>query len=439
MEPRPPSRRDAPATAPPPTVEPNGQPPVADGDYGATVQFDPYTAPEAQSAYGPTAGYPGDSATRLGPLADEPVFYPNPGLPPNRPAYQPQARYDARSEYALHPVGRVPPDHQPLNLRPAPPPMPPAIAAPENNNLIKGILAAVIGLVAVIALVAAFLAFANGGFGRNDASPPTAAPIIAGQPSGAAGAADSSPSSAGASRSPGGGAVLPPPVSQAPSAGASEAAGADASPASARPSTDSGASTKPSAGSSAEGAGSNRARTSRSASDNAEPANAGDISDYLPQAAAMPVGFDVPTEEGDRSLTEVAATFVLDGEDATQAETDLESWGWVDNQFISYDAAPQPPDEDINRYAVSVHEFETAGGASDALPAFVDAFGAPTVDLPASDEVGDEIVAMQTTNLDGNLVVLYVRTGQYLLKIDAASVSGDPLQPALDFAGQLVG
>ena len=462
MEPRPPTRRDATTIAAPPAAEPNGhgggaadafspptmsQPPT---DYQPTAAFDPYTAPESQPQppYGPTAGYPGDSATRLGPLADEPVFYPNPALPPNRPAYDPVARYDARSEYALHPVGRVPPDHTPLNLRPAPPPVPPQLAPPERNNLIKGILAGVIGLVAVVALIAAVLAFANGGFGGGDDSPPPATvPVVAGQPgdgaAGAAGAASpsvvaspstSSPAAAGAP-------VLPGASSAAPSAGASAepSAGEDASEgetASAAPaSDDASSSAEPSAGAGA----SPSPRASRSASSQASSAGTGGITAFLPPPDDLPAGFDTPSDEGDRSLSEVAGTFVAEGEGASQAEADLEGWGWLANEYVAYDAVPQPANEDINRYAVSVHEFETEDGASEALPAFVDAFGVEPTELPADTVIGDEIVALQTTNDDGNLVVLYVRSGVFLLKIDAASVAGDPLPAALDLAEQLVG
>lgn len=461
MEPRPPTRRDAPTIAAPPAAEPNGHgggaagefpppgPAQSPTDYQPTVAFDPYTAPESQvqPPYGPTAGYPGDSATRLGPLADEPVFYPNPGLPPNRPAYDPVARYDARSEYALHPVGRVPPDHTPLNLRPAPPPVPPQLAPPERNNLIKGILAGVIGLIAVVALVAAVLAFANGGFGGDDDSPPPATvPVVAGQPGeGAAGAASPSvaPSPAAVASDGVGAPILPAGSSVAPSVAASptpsaDGAAADGGAASDAPASDEGdAGASPSTGASAGASASPRA--SRSAGGEASAAGTGDIAAFLPPPDDLPAGFDTPSDEGDRSLSEVAGTFVVEGEDATQAEADLEGWGWVANEYVAYDAVPQPANEDINRYAVSVHEFETGNGASEALPAFVDAFGVEPTELPADTAIGDEIVALQTTNDDGNLVVLYVRSGAYLLKIDAASVAGDPLPAALALAEQLVG
>ncbi len=460
MEPRPPTRRDATTIAAPPAAEPNGHGGGAVGDvsppstyqsptdYQPTAAFDPYTAPESQPPppYGPTAGYPGDSATRLGPLADEPVFYPNSALPPNRPAYDPIARYDARSEYALHPVGRVPPDHTPLNLRPAPPPVPPQIAPPERNNLIKGILAGVIGLVAVVALVAAVLAFANGGFGGDDdAPPPATVPVVAGQPGeGVAGAAspslEASPSSGPSVVA--GAAVLPGAASPVPAADASVAPStvADASgdaPASDAPASDAAAaaSAEPSAGVAASAS----PRASRSASGEVSTAGTGGIAAFLPPPDDLPAGFDTPSDEGERSLSEVAGTFVVEGEDASQAEADLEGWGWLANEYIAYDAVPQPANEDINRYAVSVHEFETEDGASEALPAFVDAFGAEPTELPADTAIGDEIVALRTTNDDGNLVVLYVRSGVFLLKIDAASVSGDPLPAALDLAEQLVG
>ncbi len=429
--------------AAPPAAEPNGHGPGPAGDYPPAAPFDPYTAPEAQPPYGPTAGYPGDSASRLGPLADEPVFYPNPGLPPNRPAYDPVARYDARSEYALHPVGRVPPDHQPLNLRPAPPPIPPQIAPPDRTNLLKGILAGVIGLVAVVALVAAVLTFANGGFGGGDDSPPAATvPVVAGQPGGApAGVASPSvqQSAAPGNSVAGGGPVIPPASSSAPAASATGDAPADETasgdaPASGDAGASAGASAKPSGGAGAS------PRASGSADAGARTGGGGDIAAFLPSPEALPAGFDTPSDEGDRTLSEVAGTFVLEGEDATQAQADLEGWGWVDNQYVAYDAAPQPANEDINRYAVSVHEFGTEAGATDALPAFVDAFGVTPAELPAGTaEIGDEIVALQTTNDDGNLAVLYVRSGVFLLKIDAASVAGDPLPAALELARQIVG
>lgn len=446
MEPRPPSRRDATTIAAPSAAEPNGHGPSPAGDYPPAAPFDPYTAPEAQPPYGPTAGYPGDSATRLGPLADEPVFYPNPGLPPSRPAYDPVARYDARSEYALHPVGRVPPDHQPLNLRPAPPPVPPQIAPPDRTNLLKGILAGVIGLVAVVALVAAVLTFANGGFGGGGDSPPAATvPVVAGQPGGApAGVASpsvqqsASPGNAVAGSAP----VIPPAGSSAPAASASGDAPADqAASGAAQPSGDASASADASvepSGSGAAGADASP-RASGSANAGARTGGNGDIDAFLPSPEVLPAGFDAPSDEGDRTLAEVAGTFVLEGEDATQAQADLEGWGWVENRYVAYDAAPQPANEDINRYAVSVHEFETEAGATDALPAFVDAFGVTPAELPASTEIGDDLVALQTTNDDGNLAVLYVRSGVFLLKIDAASVAGDPLPAALDLARQLVG
>ena len=459
MEPRPPSRRDATTIAAPPAAEPNGHGPGPAGDYPpggpdgypSSAPFDPYTAPEAQPPYGPTAGYPGDSATRLGPLADEPVFYPNPGLPPNRPAYDPVARYDARSEYALHPVGRVPPDHQPLNLRPAPPPVPPQIAPPDRNNLLKGILAGVIGLVAVIALVAAVLAFANGGFGGSGDAPPAATvPVVAGQPGGApAGVASPSvqQSASPGSGVAGGAPVIPPASSLAPAASATGDAPGGEMASSAAPASDvlargdarsSGGSAAPSGSGAADAGASPRASGSASAS--ARTGGNGDIAAFLPSPEALPAGFDAPSDEGDRTLSEVAGTFVLEGEDATQAQADLEGWGWMDNQYVAYDAAPQPANEDINRYAVSVHEFETEAGATDALPAFVDAFGVSPAELPAgTQEIGDDLVALQTTNDDGNLAVLYVRSGVFLLKIDAASVAGDPLPAALDLARQLVG
>ncbi len=424
-----------------------------------------------QPGPGQTQGFgvpPGaQGTTRLGPLADEPVFYPNPNLPPHRPAYDP-TRMEPRADYALHPVGRVPPDHTPLNLRPAPPPVPPPDVPADRGNLFRGLLAGAIGLVAVAALVLAFLAFANGGFGIFDDDPPPTEPaVVAGNPSDPAVAADASASAAAgtdgaAPTAPSGSAtgqgVIPPATSSEPEPSAEPEATTEPAPSdanaptaetsaapSAPASDDAAASSEPEASGDGEVAATD---TEASAGSSAQPSPSPDagggevtaaIGDFLPPSDDLPAGFDAPTAEGERSLEEVAATFVGVDEDAAAAQAELEEWGWVANEFITYDAAPQPANEDINRYAVSAHEFETADGASDALPAFVEAFGVAPLDLPAEDAVGDEIFAMQTTNDDGNLAVLYVRTGQYILKIDAASVAGDPLPAALALAEQLVG
>ncbi len=482
MEPRP-SRRATPPS-------PDATAPATSGGY---PPYDPYTAPEAQAVDGaypapgmdpnattvyqqpgsapqpgfgvPAGGPPGaQGTTRLGPLADEPVFYPNPGLPPNRPTYDPNRMEPRPADYALHPVGRVPPDHTPLNLRPAPPPVPQQPVPADRGNLLRGILAGAIGLVAVAALVLAFLAFANGGFGLFDDDPtpaPTEPAIVAGDVS--APAAASAPAGTDGTTSPdpdgsaAGEGVIPPAASTAPESSdpaPSEAGGTDGeqSAAASTPPGDEGEgaqSAEPEASDeevTAQGdtdaSPSASARESADSSPSPEP-EGGEVAEtidaFLPPADDLPAGFETPTSEGERSLDEVAATFVGVDEDAAEAQANLEEWGWEDNQFITYDAAPQPANEDINRYAVSVHQFETADGASEALPAFVEAFGIAPIELAADQQVGDEVVAMQTTNDDGNLAVLYVRAGQYILKIDAASITGDPLPAALELAEQLVG
>ena len=415
-------------------------------DPGATTVLN-QPGPGSTQGFGVPSG--GQGTTRLGPLADEPVFYPNPNLPPNRPAYDP-TRMEPRADYALHPVGRVPPDHTPLNLRPAPPPMPPPEVPADRGNLLRGILAGAIGLVAVAALVLAFLAFANGGFGLFDDDPaPTAPAIVAGDPSqpaaGADGAASAPAGTDGATSTepsgsaPGQGVVLPatsvePAASDenAPAPEESEVASASAEPETSQDGEV--ATTDTEAAASAE----------RSTASRPSPASGGEevtaaVGDFLPPPDDLPPGFDTTSDAGERGMAEVAESFVGVDEDATEAEANLENWGWVTNEYVVYDAAPQPANDEINRYGVSVHEFETADGASDALPAFVEAFGVAPTELPADDQVGDEIIAMQTTNDDGNLVVLYVRTGQYILKIDAASITGEPLTAALALAEQLVG
>ena len=449
MEPRPTPRRAAPSNLSP---APNGSvaPPAdspgsyapANGygpeDGGSAAPYDPYTAPEATSYFAPMPddGDPSQAQTRMGPLADEPVFYPNPSLPPNRPSYDPDAAaYQQRADFALHPVGRVPPDHQPLNLRPAPPPAPPPVMPSNRDALIRGILAAVIGLAAVVLLVIAILAWSDNVslFGGSGAPTPTAGSLLAG-PSGASGVAIASGSAIAAASGSSTGNIPVGSGAPSPSGAASDSsAGPGTAPASSA-GQDAGR-----ASGSGQLSGSSRPRSAsgspRGSGGTNASASGGDISAYLPDSSAIPAGFS-QTDAGDRTKDEVAATF---GSDPTQASTDLDTWGWQANSYVVYDASPQPPDDQVNRLGVSTHQFASADGAATALPVFVESFGAPQIDLPADANLGANAVAMQTTNNDGNLVVLYVQKDNYVLKIDAASVNGDPLQAAVDLAKTLVG
>lgn len=458
MEPRPTSRRAAPpdlastdSVAPPPdSSDPSGGYSPADfaPEAGSAATYDPYTAPEATSYFAPMPGGAGagEGLPRLGPLADEPVFYPNPSLPPNRPNYDPEtAAYQRRADFALHPVGRVPPDHQPLNLRPAPPPAPPPVMPSNRDALIRGILAAVIGLAAVVLLVIAILAWSDNVslFGGSGDPTPTTSSLLAG-PSGASGlavASGSAPAPAAASGSAAGNI----PIGGAPSpSGAASGGNADVGPGTAPVGSagqDTGSASASTGGSQPSGSSRPRsstglasARPSGSGGTNAS-GSSGDINAYLPDSSAVPDNFS-QTDAGERTKDEVAATF---GPDPSQASANLDDWGWQANSYVVYDATPQPPNDEVNRLGVSVHQFDSADGAAAALPAFVESFGAPQIDLPADANLGDNAVAMQTTNDDGNLVVLYVQKGNYVLKIDAASISGDPMQAAIDLAQKLVG
>ncbi|MGI8477278.1 MAG: hypothetical protein ACR2OO_13035 [Thermomicrobiales bacterium] len=157
----------------------------------------------------------------------------------------------------------------------------------------------------------------------------------------------------------------------------------------------------------------------------------------LPAASALPAGF-VQTEKDKRTKDQVAGSFA----DPADATTKLDGWGWKENQYIAFEipAAGNPVPTTTNVINVSVHRFSDKQGAAEALTYFADAV-VQAQDLAETtiDPIGEQSRALKGAPDGSNLVVLYIRDGNYLIRIGGSSPQGDPTTDVVAVAKKVVG
>ena len=141
------------------------------------------------------------------------------------------------------------------------------------------------------------------------------------------------------------------------------------------------------------------------------------------------------TDNGRRSLEEVASSFP----DPADAQTQLAGWGWLENVYREFQLSEDDPNgtQVIN---VSVHRFESAQGARDALPYYVDGATTSTVagasGLP---DIGSQVRGLEGTTAEGgSLFVLYVRVSDTIIRIAGTSQGGDPRPAVIALAERLL-
>jgi hypothetical protein len=144
----------------------------------------------------------------------------------------------------------------------------------------------------------------------------------------------------------------------------------------------------------------------------------------------------VRTEYDDRNQSAVAASFG----DPNDATAKLKEWGWKENVYTTFEIpADQITDQNETIYiSVSIHRFATADGASSAFGYFADAVAASGLTEGTMDAMGDQSRKLTGSNSGGNLVVLYIQNGSYLIKVSASSPSGDPSADAIAMAKKIV-
>lgn len=145
----------------------------------------------------------------------------------------------------------------------------------------------------------------------------------------------------------------------------------------------------------------------------------------------------VMTEHDDRNRTAVAQTFG----DPNDAAAKLTQWGWRENVYTTFQIpADQVADQtETTLISVSIHRFSTGDGASSAFGYFVDAVvSGQGLTEASADSIGDQTRKLTGSSADGNLTVLYIQNGAYLIKVSAASPTGDPSADAVAMAKKIV-
>lgn len=158
--------------------------------------------------------------------------------------------------------------------------------------------------------------------------------------------------------------------------------------------------------------------------------------------ALLPTSNDVPdgfkrTEDGKRTQDLVVASFG----DPDDANAKLVEWEWEENAYRTYEIpAESNPDPNTTTYInVSVHKFGSRSATAQALTYFADAViqaqGLEEIDV---DSLGDKSLALKGSPDGVNLVVLYVRTGSFLIRIGGSSPLGDPTDAVIAVAENIL-
>ena len=142
------------------------------------------------------------------------------------------------------------------------------------------------------------------------------------------------------------------------------------------------------------------------------------------------------TEYDDRKSAAVADSFA----DSNDATAKLKQWGWKENVYATFEIpADQITDQNETIYiSVSIHRFAAADGAASAFGYFADAVAASGLADGTVDPIGDQSRLLTGSNTGGNLVVLYIQNGAYLIKVSASSPTGDPTADAVAMAKKVV-
>jgi hypothetical protein len=156
----------------------------------------------------------------------------------------------------------------------------------------------------------------------------------------------------------------------------------------------------------------------------------------LPTTGDLPAGFQ-RTEDDKRVKEAVAASFA----DSDEATAFLDEWEWRENAYRTFeipaDAGADP--NGMTYINISIHRFGTEQGAKDALTYFADdVISTQGLEEIEVDRIGEQSRALKGAPDGANLVVLYVRTGKYLIRIGGSSPQGDPTAEVIAMAEKIV-
>jgi hypothetical protein len=156
----------------------------------------------------------------------------------------------------------------------------------------------------------------------------------------------------------------------------------------------------------------------------------------LPTASDMGERYE-RTEDDKRTREAVAESF----SDPAAALSLLEGWEWRENAYRTFEipAGNDPLASETTVINISIHRFGEEQGAKEALDYFAQAvIDAQGFEEFRIDRIGEQSRALIGTE-GGVNVVLYVRNGNYLIRIGGFSPEGDPTQDLIAIAEQIVG
>jgi len=142
------------------------------------------------------------------------------------------------------------------------------------------------------------------------------------------------------------------------------------------------------------------------------------------------------TEDDKRTRDAVADSFSKPEE----ALSKLESWKWRENAYRTFEipAANSPDVNDTTVINISIHRFGDEQGAKDALNYFAeDVIATQGLEEFRIDRIGEQTRALRG-NKGGSNVVVYVRNGDYLIRIGGYSPEGDPTDDVIALAKSII-
>ncbi|MCC6790679.1 MAG: hypothetical protein IT336_03285 [Thermomicrobiales bacterium] len=156
----------------------------------------------------------------------------------------------------------------------------------------------------------------------------------------------------------------------------------------------------------------------------------------LPTTGDLPEGFQ--RVEDDKRVKEAVAASFSDSDEAMEL---LNEWEWRENAYRTFEMPEGTGDPARMTFInISIHRFGTEQGAKDALTYFADdVIGTQGLEEFDVDRIGEQSRALKGAPDGANLVVLYIRIDNYLIRIGGSSPQGDPTAEVITMAEQIAG
>jgi hypothetical protein len=156
---------------------------------------------------------------------------------------------------------------------------------------------------------------------------------------------------------------------------------------------------------------------------------------WLPTTRIVGEGYE-QSNNGTRDVSEVAVSFP----NSEEAATKLAEFGWQENVYREYELSGGA-ETDTTTINVSVHRFDTEGGAKDALSYFAEGgrVGQGLTEVKDAPEFGEGSVVLQGTIDGGNVYVIYIRQNNFVIRIGGFSPTGDPSETTNALAERMMG